>query len=418
MRSAVFAGAIFATVLASGCASTPGTNLGSPSASARATQPSSTAPSTDPTPGTPPSTCSKATPPDAAVVLTDWTHAPGYTVNLVAANGCVIASATARTWSGYSATAGQPVSLPTSESATRVYFLDGDSTLRFLGLDGSKGVAAQLPGSSNSKVAFSVSPDNTRLAFSVMSWGSDERHFTEQSYVEDLGTGAHRTELFTLTGGNVAEEPIGWINGDIVFGLLLSANQYGAGPTPPIFDAYHVANPLTGKRLATICAGSGNAWVFDGGDYTPLPSKTAVLCRVGDQYQPDGTLELVSWSGNRLQSLGDSGCASPAAASPGGVVAIGGAVNAAPPGVSCANGSGSIKVIANSNSRTLAVAGLVEGWMDDTHLVVVPFTSPVDFPWAGAGSTFPPLEIVDVNRGVTASSAVKGVFAGSVPTGM
>ncbi len=299
MRSAVFAGAIFATVLASGCASTPGTNLGSPSASARATQPSSTAPSTTPTPGTPSSTCSKATPLDAAVVLTDWTHAPGYTVNLVAANGCVIASATARTWSGYSATAGQPVSLPTSESATRVYFLDGDSTLRFLGLDGSKGVAAQLPGSSSSKVAFSVSPDNTRLAFSVMSWGSDERHFTEQSYVEDLATGADRTELFTLTGGNVAEEPIGWINGDIVFGLLLSANQYAAGPTPPIFDAYHVANPLTGKRLTSICAGSGNAWVFDGGDYTTLPTRTAVLCRVGEQYQPDGTLELVSWSGSR-----------------------------------------------------------------------------------------------------------------------
>jgi hypothetical protein len=418
MRSKAFAGAIFAAVLAAGCASTPGTHLASRSASARATQAPSTAPSTTSTPGTPSTTCSKATPPDAAVVLTDWTHAPGYTVNLVAANGCVIASETARAWSGYSATAGQPVSLPTSESATRVYFLDGDSTLRFLGLDGSTGVAAQLPGSSGSKVAFSVSPDNTRLAFSVMSWGSDERHFTDQSYVEDLGTGADRTELFTLTGGNVAEEPIGWINGDIVFGLLLSANEYGAGPTPPIFDAYHVVNPLTGKRLASICAGSGNAWVFDGGDYTPLPTKTAVLCRVGAQYQPDGTLESVSWSGSRLQSLGDAGCASPAAASPGGVVAVGGAVNAAPPGVSCANGLGSIKVIANGNSRTLAGAGLVEGWMDDTHLVVVPFASDPDFPWAGAGSTFPLLEIIDVKRGVTASSAVKGVFAGSVPTGM
>jgi hypothetical protein len=416
MRSVVFAGAIFTTVLVAGCASTPGTNLRSPSASVRPTRPSSTAPST--TSSTSSSTCSKATPPDAAVVLTDWTHAPSYTVNLVAANGCVIVSATARTWSGYSATAGQPVSLPTSESATRVYFLDGDSTLRFLGLDGSTGVAVQLPGSSSNKVAFSVSPDNTRLAFSVMSWGSDERHFTEQSYVEDLGTGADRMELFTLTGGNVAEEPIGWINGDIVFGLLLSANQYGAGPTPPIFDAYHVANPLTGKRLTSLCAGSGNAWVFDGGDYTPLPTKTAVLCRVGDQYQPGGTLELVSWSGSRLQSLGDAECASPAAASPGGVVAIGGAVNAAPPGISCANGWGSIKVIANGNSRTLAVAGLVEGWMDDTHLVVVPFASHADFPWAGAGATLPPLEIVDVNRGVTASSAVKGVFAGSVPTGV
>jgi hypothetical protein len=136
-----------------------------------------------------------------------------------------------------------------------------------------------------------------------------------------------------------------------------------------------------------------------------------------DQYQPDGTLELVSWSGSRLQSLGDSGCASPAAASPGGVVAIGGAVNATPPGISCANGWGSIKVIANGNSRTLGVAGLVEGWMDDTHLVVVPFASHADFPWAGAGFPFPPLAIVDVNGG-TSSSAVKGVFAGSVPTGM
>jgi hypothetical protein len=425
MRSAIFAGAIVATALAAGCASTPSATLRPPSPTVQAT-PLAT-PATNPTPT--PTTCPAITTSDAAVMLTDWVDSPTYTVNLVNTDGCIVASATAHTWPGYAppdATT-ETVTMPTSESATRVYFLDGDSTVRYLALDGSSGVAAELPGSVTGRVSFSVSPDNSRIAFSVMSWGSTG--FQEQSYVEDLGTGANRTELFTISdgppglgGGGVAEEPIGWVNGDIVYGLLEALNQYSPGPFPPPFEAYHIAKPSNGQRLASICAGSGNSWVFGSGIYTALPAATGVLCRVGDQKdQPLGTLVLVSWSGIHLRTIGEAACATPAAVSPGGNVAIAGQVNlGTPPGqvVKCSSGPFTIKVSTNGTSRTLAATGLVEGWMDDTRLVVDASTNRSEFPFIPSGAPFPRLEIVNVGSGVTAIVAVKGLFAGSVPSGI
>jgi hypothetical protein len=346
---------------------------------------------------------------------------PTYTVNLVDTDGCVVASTTAHTWPGYTLPNGdtttETVTMPTSESATRVYFLDGDSTVRFLALDGSTGVAAQLPGSATDRVSFSVSPDNTRIAFSVMSWGSTGS-FEEQSYVEDVGTGANRTELFTITGGP-AEEPIGWVNGDIVYGLLGTFNQYMPGPDPPPFEAYHVANPTNGQRLASICSGSGDAWVFNNA-YTSLPTATGVLCRVGDQEdQYMGTLVLVSWSGSHLRTIGDASCANPTAVSPGGIVAIAGQATAVSPSGQCGGGSFTITVNADGTSRTLAATGLVEGWMDDAHLIVDPSTNVGQFPWPTfPGAPLPPLKIVDVVSGSTATVAVHGVFAGSIPSGI
>jgi hypothetical protein len=425
MRSAIFTGAIVATALATGCA---GATLRPPSPTVQ-TSPSSTVrasatPPTNPTPT--PTTCPATTSSDAAVVLTDWVDSPTYTVNLVDTDGCVVASATAHTWPGYTppdATT-ETATMPTSESATRVYFLDGDSTVRYLALDGSTGVAAELPGSVTARVSFSVSPDNSRIAFSVMSWGS--AGFEEQSYVEDLGTGANRTELFTISdgppglgGGGVAEEPIGWVNGDIIYGLLGAVNQYSPGPFPPPFDAYHVAKPSNGQRLGSICGGSGNAWVFQSGIYTALPTATGVLCRVGDQEdQFVGTLVLVSWSGSQLRTIGDAACATPAAVSPGGSVAMAGQVKVGTPPGECSSGSNQIKVIPNGTSRTLAATGLVEGWMDDTRLVVDASTNLSEFPFIPSGPPFPRLEIVNVGNGMTAMVAVKGLFAGSVPSGI
>lgn len=424
MRSAIFTVAIVATALAAGCASV---TLRPPSPTAQATPASTTTASATPaTSATPtPTTCPATTTSDAAVVVTDWVDSPTYTVNLVNTDGCVVASATAHTWSGYTPTGAttETITMPTSESATRVYFLDGDSTVRYLALDGSTGVAAELPGSVTGRVSFSVSPDNSRIAFSVMTWGSTG--FEEQSYVEDLGTGADRTELFTITagpaglgGGEVAEEPIGWVNGDIVYGLLGAVNQYSPGPFPPPFDAYHVAKPSNGQRVSSICGGSGNAWVFQSGIYTALPTATGVLCRVGDQEdQFVGTLVLVSWSGSQLRTIGDAACATPAAVSPGGNVAIAGEVKVGTPG-ECSSGSNQIKVNTSGTSRTLAATGLVEGWMDDTRLVVDASTNPSEFPFIPSGPPFPQLEIVNVGNGVTAMVAVKGLFAGSVPSGI
>jgi hypothetical protein len=73
----------------------------------------------------------------------------------------------------------------------------------------------------------------------------------------------------------------------------------------------------------------------------------------------------------------------------------------------CGSGDFTIKVHANGTSRTLAVPGLAEGWMDDSHLIIVASANEEEFPCAYSEPLFPSLDIVDVVSGAPAMVAVQ-----------
>src|SRR4030088_1660068 len=118
---------------------------------------------------------------------------PGYTVSLVDLTGKTIQTATAaqRSWSeihftndGY----GNPISLPqVSASDNRLYYLDGDATVRYLAPDGASGIAHTLPSSHLSHAAFAVSPDDQRIAVTVVDYPTVSAGSVHMRlYVEDL----------------------------------------------------------------------------------------------------------------------------------------------------------------------------------------------------------------------------------------
>src|SRR5260370_33434703 len=82
-----------------------------------------------------------------------------------AADGHVAASGTARN----RGTLGVQIA-NLSTSATTVYFLDGDADVRFLHPDGSTGLATHITLDSKQAAAFAVSPDDPRIAVSVLAY--------------------------------------------------------------------------------------------------------------------------------------------------------------------------------------------------------------------------------------------------------
>ncbi len=291
-----------------------------------------------------------------------------YSIALVGTDGKVQATATA-------AKRGHPrgflVQMPNlSASSSRVYYLDGDSSLKFLQPDGKTGSVKTLPVDASSAAAFAVSPDDTRIAVAIVTYPFPVK---TRIYVEDLYTGGNHVELFSSS--TVFEWPVGWHEGHLVIGVGINAapqnfwegfayNQTG----------YHVADASTGVRIATICAG--------GATFGP-PVTVGTSCQTGSSY----TVSL--WSGKTAISIptGNS-CGGGVVSSDGMVVAdrcSGGPVR-------FVNQYGEIHI-------TPYVATPV-GWFDYTDVVVV----------TGSGQ----LSILGVDLKNTTIDA-SGFFAGTLP---
>ena len=143
----------------------------------------------------------------------------------------------------------------TSISSTRVYLLDGESTVKSLSPDGSVETVMNISAPDNSQVVFAVSPDDRRIAVSVITLARSRvlASFNNVMYIEDLRTGAHRVDLYTSTA--TAEWPIGWHAGHLIVGvggsdLFGIQNPYGA-------IAYHIADPATGLTLESLDCAQG-----------------------------------------------------------------------------------------------------------------------------------------------------------------
>jgi hypothetical protein len=172
------------------------TTSSSPLATPTATSPTPTAASPSPTPIP---TRNGA----YAVVVKNFLVETGstYTLSIVAPDGHVAASTTARKRTVPYVQVGN-----LSTSATTVYYLDGDADVRFLRPDRSTGLATHITLGSKQAAAFAVSPDNLRIAVSVLDY--TRYPVSTRLYVEDLHGGTNHVQLFYSS--NVMEWPIGW----------------------------------------------------------------------------------------------------------------------------------------------------------------------------------------------------------------
>lgn len=175
-----------------------------------------------------------------------------------------------------------PFLSPVSASAVHLFYIEGQTTIRELGADGSTRVVTHIPGSSHTRSAFAVSPDERQIAVAVMDFSPAPHAVSpeggpfpfpvfgppvrERLYIEDLH-GGHHHEIFSATAGGYEADlvwPIGWIAGALVLAVGPEGSQQGNANPYSAWFGYHVVNAHTGIRLANVCGGShptgGSGW--------------------------------------------------------------------------------------------------------------------------------------------------------------
>lgn len=329
-----------------------------------------------------------------AVVVNNFLTDGGstYTVSIVAADGHLAASATARK---RSVPRVQVSNLSTS--ATTVYYLDGDSDVRYLRPDGSSGLATHIVLTAKHAAAFAVSPDDRRIAVSVLDF--TRYPVGTRLYVENLSGSGNHIELFSSP--NVMEYPVGWHAGHLVMALGLNVQPQNYFDGFAQAHGYHVADAQSGKQLLSLCAGvdayrpespagaeclrSPNAYVafWDGGTHAiPLahkPDATSGVCSLVGPLSPTGVIAT------SIVSSTQGGC--------------GGG-----PGIYLVTALGAISTRpVTSNANPVA-------WIDAANLVVD--TS------LYTGSSTPALSIVNVATGASVRIQAPGFFAAALPGGL
>lgn len=371
-------------------------SCGSPSSSPAASSPSGSTPSSTPFVRTAPPT------PAYAVLIgypyrsSDLPIEPPV-ISLVGADGKVVASVTRpfEPQSGFQ--------LPqVSASATRVYYLQGCCDVRFLMPSGEVGLATHLPGTATAQVVFAVSPDDQRIAVSVLERTTEAffRLTHVRLYVEDLAGGGHHVELFSSS--DVFVWPVGWHGGNVVVAVGPPAVQ-AAPPNPyGAFGGYRLLDATTGSVRATLAT--------DGCLPTGPLSAAGTGCRLRQQQWAS-----LDWSGTvshqfRAQRPSDGyGALSPL----GDEIAV--SCGCGPP----ASPSGSLQgIIGPAGNVPITVNGTWQdpGWIDETHLVlrVSPpynkFTTPNQLP----DQVF----VYDLVSRAMTLVADSGFYAGRLPGGL
>jgi hypothetical protein len=326
-----------------------------------------------------------------AVIVKDFlTGGATYTLSIVATDGHVAASATAHTRTVQYVQIGN-----LSTSATTVYYLDGDSVVRFLRPDRSTGIATHITLGSKQAAAFSVSPDDTRIAVSVLNYS--RYPVSTRLYVEDLHGGANHIELFSSP--NVMEWPVGWHSGHLVLALGIDAPPQNYWDGFAEAEGYHVVNAASGARLLSLCAGSYSIG---------LESRAGAVCEILPK------VVVVSWTGS-TRALPNAArhdstygvCPLSGPISPDGVVATtsvsisqGGCTGG--PAIFLVTSSGKV------DSRTVAKNVQPIGWTDASHLVVE----------ANTTAAVPALSIVNIGSGAMSSIKVAGFLGAMLPGGL
>ncbi len=259
-------------VLAVACSTAPAVSQTTPSAGAGATSSQRAEASASPSArvgggGSLQNPTPNAQPPSTLAVLVDLFPGGGsYNIALVAYNGRVVARAHAQQRTPIPDASELPY---VSASSSRVYYLDGDNSIRYVKPDGTTGLAGSVPGSSTVHAAFAVTPDDARIAVTLLDYSVNPVALT--LYVEDLG-GAHHIVIFTSNNHYVW--PAGWHAGQLVVAYMgpsatpfksttvnyssRNLTQYPYGPNPYGGINYHVINPANAQRISIVSGGGAS----------------------------------------------------------------------------------------------------------------------------------------------------------------
>jgi hypothetical protein len=313
-----------------------------------------------------------------------------YTLSIVDTTGRVVASTTARKRTVPLVQIGN-----LSTSNTTVYYLDGDSDVHFLRPDKSTGLATHIALRAHQAAAFSVSPDDLRIAVSVLDY--TRYPVSTRLYIEDLHGGTNHVQLFYSS--NVIEWPVGWHAGRLVLALGIDFPPQNAGDWFAQASGYHVVNAQTGVRLLSLCTGTDT--------YVPVSSGGAVCI------DPQ-TSSFASWDGHTRKlplapkpdaTSGDCSLIGPV--SPTGVIATN--ATSVPQG-GCGGSSGIFLVAPDGGIGARAVASNASpaGWIDATHLIV-------DASAYTNNSSTSALSIVNVSSWASAKVQAPGYFVAVLP---
>ncbi len=141
----------------------------------------------------------------------------------------------------------------TSISNTHVYFLDADTVIRSLAVDGTVTVVKTIHAPPNSQVAFSVSPDDQRIAISIITLATTQSSepVDVNMYVEDLTGQTNRVSVYSSK--TIAKWPIGWHAGNLV--VAVGSRDIGTYDNAYAATGYQVIDRATGDPLASLdCA--------------------------------------------------------------------------------------------------------------------------------------------------------------------
>ena len=341
---------VCALVLLASC-SPPAASTGSPSPPTHSGKPSTSQLST-----------SIAPEPLGILATAGWGVGPGspdghYAVYLAGKDGRVGASIQANGPADLGLLTQYEVEPPlVNASNSRVYYLEGDADVRFLLRDGTTGLATHIPGNRHARATFAVSPDDRRVAVSVIDYVTDgpgiaAPHASLHVYVEDLSGGSHHVDIFS--SDTLVEWPVGWHAGNLVIGT------YGALYRPSGMSnyrrdwlGYHVVDPATGSRLATIGASSCGVVAM---------ARAGAVCNVSGH-----DLSLQTWDGSSRTFPRSAGLL-------GGIVSPDGLRIAAQQ--PAASGPGAVVFATTDGPSHPVVPGNPLGWIDDTHLVFTSFSA-------------------------------------------
>jgi len=233
-----------------------------------------------------------------------------------------------------------------------VYFLDGDQALKVLRSDGSVGAVAQLPGGPANRIVFAVSPDETKIAYSVIGFSGAGAISTSLRVGNVDGSSVH--EIFS---GRTIEFPVGWRAGQLVIAVTPSASPQEVGEVNPYWAlAYHMADAVTANRTYSTSP------TCDGPSSLQGPVNGAgTVCQ-----QNSGNNQILlalGWNGSSRELFR---------------TVVDGYKNAVPPAVLSPDGQRAaagiaadhrINLLSGGSAAPTAAIGTPAGWFDADHLL-------------------------------------------------